>query len=30
MKNNRNRWDSTKWAKMPYIDCVPSTKTQKY
>ena len=29
MNSNRNGWDRTKRAKMPYFHCGPSTKTQK-
>ena len=28
MNSNRNGWDSTKRAKMPYFHCGPSTKAQ--
>ena len=30
ISSNRNGWDSTKRAKMPYFHCGLSTKTRKY
>ena len=30
MNSNRNGWDSTIQAKVPYFDCGPTTKNQKH
>ena len=30
MNSDRNDWDRTKHAKMPYFSCGPSTKTRKH